>query len=216
MPAISSSDLGVADAPLTDDGSDDCNGDYRDDDFGDRDDRDDRWVTLATFWTAAEAQLARLKLENEDVDCVILDENIVATDWLMANAVGGIKVQVREQDLDAAQLALQHGHDAPSTAPAKSSLASDMESCIEARCPECGSTNIGRPWVSRRTTWAGVVALMLSGVVVPLIPLTAGLFVVYLIRMRPWKCGDCGNESYAPAPPGGGFPVAPAPKESEC
>ncbi len=53
-----------------------------------------RWVTVATFGSPALAHLARLKLESEEIPCVIVDENIVAMDWLLSPAVGGIKLQV--------------------------------------------------------------------------------------------------------------------------
>ena len=69
---------------------------------GDDDENDPtRWVTVATFWQPTHAHIARLKLESEDIDCMIIDENLVATDWLYASAVGGIKLQVPEPVKDA-------------------------------------------------------------------------------------------------------------------
>jgi hypothetical protein len=67
------------------------------DDDSDRGDSG-RWITVATFSLPQQAQIARLRLESEDIDCFLIDENLVATDWLLANAVGGIKLQVREED----------------------------------------------------------------------------------------------------------------------
>jgi hypothetical protein len=78
------------------------------DDDGSGDPGDGRaWVTVATFWQPMDAQLARIKLESEEIPCVLLDENLVATDWLYANAVGGIKLKVPPRELDRAQRALQ-------------------------------------------------------------------------------------------------------------
>src|SRR5688572_26769407 len=57
-----------------------------------------RWVTVGAFWSASEAHLARLRVEAEGIDCVLLDEFLVATDWLYANATGGIKLQVQQAD----------------------------------------------------------------------------------------------------------------------
>ena len=45
-----------------------------------------------------EAHLARLRLEARDVPCFLLDENLIAMNWLYANAAGGIKLQVPETD----------------------------------------------------------------------------------------------------------------------
>jgi predicted RNA-binding Zn-ribbon protein involved in translation (DUF1610 family) len=169
-----------------------------DDDHGDRGD-DGRWVTVATFWQSAQVHIARLRLESVDIDCIVIDENLVATDWLLAPAVGGIKLQVREADAIAAREALRRCSDAPDE-PEPATMASF------AMCPECGSDAIARPWVTRRIVWTGLVALMISGII--LLPLTASLFVAYLILLRPHRCETCGHEWIrAAAPKAPGFPI---------
>src|SRR3954469_15766262 len=85
----------VPDVDDVDPPADDGGGDGGDDGDGDP----GKWVTVATFWQATQAHIARLRLESRDIDCVIVDENLIATDWLYANAAGGIKVQVREADV---------------------------------------------------------------------------------------------------------------------
>src|SRR5947209_8216422 len=60
--------------------------DADEDDFDGDHDQPVRWITVATFWQPTHAHIARLKLEAEDIPCVLLDENLVATDWLYANA----------------------------------------------------------------------------------------------------------------------------------
>ena len=42
--------------------------------------------------------MVKSKLESEDIECFIADQNIIQWNWLYSNAVGGIKVQVRESD----------------------------------------------------------------------------------------------------------------------
>jgi hypothetical protein len=59
-------------------------------------------ATVATFDTAVKAQLARNALEAAGIPVTVTDESVVAMDWLLANAVGGIKVQVRPEDADRA------------------------------------------------------------------------------------------------------------------
>ncbi|HEX3356329.1 MAG TPA: hypothetical protein VHS31_05040 [Tepidisphaeraceae bacterium] len=74
---------------------------------GDGDSNDpSKWITVATFWQPTEAHIARLKLESEEIDCILIDENLVATDWLYANAVGGIKLRVPESEAHRARLLL--------------------------------------------------------------------------------------------------------------
>ena len=64
------------------------------------------WVTLAVFWSITEAHLARLKLEDHDVPCVLLDELTCGTGCL-AIAAGGVKLQVPRALLWDAALLLQ-------------------------------------------------------------------------------------------------------------
>lgn len=51
-----------------------------------------------TVDTPVKAEIARLALDRAGIPAVIEDSEIVAMDWLLANAVGGIKVKVREAD----------------------------------------------------------------------------------------------------------------------
>jgi hypothetical protein len=61
-----------------------------------------RLTTVASYDVAANAQIARNILEAAGIPAVVTDQEIVAMDWLISNAVGGIKVQVREEDADRA------------------------------------------------------------------------------------------------------------------
>ena len=59
-------------------------------------------VTIATFDQPAQARLAQNALEAAGVQTAVNDESLVAMDWLLSNAVGGVKVQVWEEDADRA------------------------------------------------------------------------------------------------------------------
>lgn len=98
--AISPSD---GSPPVDDGGFDDFDGGEPDDDFN-GDGRPIRWVTIATFFNPTQAHLARLRLESEGIDCVILDEFMAA--HVFAVAVGGIKVQVPAERVEEARAAL--------------------------------------------------------------------------------------------------------------
>jgi hypothetical protein len=56
-------------------------------------------VTIARCSLPAEAYAIRLRLESAGIPVVLADEFTVTMDWLLANAIGGIKVQVPEEDL---------------------------------------------------------------------------------------------------------------------
>ena len=62
----------------------------------------DKLVTIATLDHIAQADLCRLKLEEDGIKAFVADGGIVTMNWFLANAVGGIKVQVLESDAVAA------------------------------------------------------------------------------------------------------------------
>lgn len=130
-----------------------------DDEGGGGDDEDDqgprRWITVATFWQPTHAHIARLKLESEEIDCLMVDENLVATDWLYANAVGGIKLQVPEEYADIAREILQ---------PPGTESGEPIE-----RCPNCDSTRVvfekfSRSWSFVLILTVGVILLFVQPV----------------------------------------------------
>ena len=44
-----------------------------------------------------------MRLESEGIAAFVQNENIVQVDWLMSNLVGGVQVQIAEEDLQAAK-----------------------------------------------------------------------------------------------------------------
>ena len=64
-------------------------------------------VTIATFDQAAKARLAQNVLQAAEIQAAVSDESLVAMDWLLSNAVGGVKVQVWEEDEDRAVATLE-------------------------------------------------------------------------------------------------------------
>ena len=64
-------------------------------------------ITIATFSQAIEAHLAQGRLDAEGVESVIADEHTIAANPLYSTAVGGVKLQVREADVDRATAILE-------------------------------------------------------------------------------------------------------------
>ena len=54
-------------------------------------------VTVAQCNLAAEAHAMRVQLEAAGIPVFLADELTVAMDWLLSNAIGGVKVQVPER-----------------------------------------------------------------------------------------------------------------------
>jgi hypothetical protein len=72
-------------------------------------------VTIARFDLAGQAHIAKNALEAAGIKSVLADEQTIAMDWLLSNAIGGIKVQVLEEDAERAVTALEEslGSDEP-------------------------------------------------------------------------------------------------------
>jgi len=61
--------------------------------------------TVATFTKVEDAHVLRAQLEGSGIEAFVTDEHIVQQDWLLSNAVGGVKVNVADDDfLEAREL----------------------------------------------------------------------------------------------------------------
>jgi hypothetical protein len=100
---------------------------------------------VAAFSEPVEAHLARARLEAEGIGCLLADEHVVGVHWLCSVAVGGVKLQVREADLEAAREALRAA--SPRRSPSADWVTADLDA---PRCPACGSLRIDRSGLSGR------------------------------------------------------------------
>jgi hypothetical protein len=66
-------------------------------------------MTVATFHSPMEAEVARSTLDGEGIPCVLADAETVNTTWLLSGAVGGIKLQVTKANFLAAERLLHSG-----------------------------------------------------------------------------------------------------------
>jgi len=55
-------------------------------------------ITLKTFDYAIDAHLLKSRLEDEEIRCFLIDENINSLIYLYNIATGGIKLQVSSED----------------------------------------------------------------------------------------------------------------------
>lgn len=69
-------------------------------------------VTIATFDFVTDAEIARGRLLAEGIRSELVDQHLVQTDWLYSIAVGGIKLQVAEQNVERALAVLAHDYSA--------------------------------------------------------------------------------------------------------
>ncbi len=60
----------------------------------------EKLVTIATYGNTIEANLAKIKLASEDIDCFLAGEHAVA---VYGGIVGEVKLQVRQSDVERAK-----------------------------------------------------------------------------------------------------------------
>ncbi|HWC88483.1 MAG TPA: DUF2007 domain-containing protein [Pirellulales bacterium] len=96
-----------------------------------------RLVAVAAFNSPVEADLARSQLEEAGIPSVLADEATSGNFWVLVNAVGGVKLQVFEQDLARAREILnpvaEMGDEPPQVGTALAATGQGW------RCPRCGS-----------------------------------------------------------------------------
>lgn len=108
-------------------------------------------LTVAAFDTPTRAAILASRLEAEGIECFIADAETIGMHALLAGAVGGVKVQVREADAPRAMDIVRSACPPPSR-PA---------------CPGCGSTETRRkglslPMAILAVLTLGVLALFFS------------------------------------------------------
>jgi hypothetical protein len=131
-----------------------------------------KMITIKTFINAIEANIIKGRLESEGIPTLLLDENTVNTYWLYANAIGGMRLQVKEEHVQQALNILKEDS-------AKMYLINDdEEDKTSCSCPNCFSSNVGLNKYSKK---AFGFSWLLIG-----FPL--------LIPDKKFYCFNCGNE----------------------
>jgi len=128
----------------------------------------EKLTTVAAFSSPQEAYLAKGMLEAQDIPVFLADEHLVSLHWLYSNAIGGVKLQVLESDVEPARELLRGG-----SQPAGPAL--DNENGMRG-CPGCGHHT--SEYVSRQET--SLLAALLLGI--------PGLFARKKLR-----CAHCGR-----------------------
>ncbi len=137
----------------------------------------DELVTIANFaFTAdpvSQAELAKIKLEAEGIECFLSGKNFIGIHWLCSAVAGGVKLQVRQSDAQRALKTLQTGEKVNIKA-----LDDDLApEPISGLCPECHSDDIEYRRFSRTAFYLGILFFR--------VPLP--------LPRKSYKCNDCGH-----------------------
>ena len=134
-------------------------------------------VVVSAFSQPHEAHLACSALHAAALEALVADENTVAADWLLSNAVGGVKVLVHAENLTTAREVLEHIASVPDDAAPHQML--DAENSEQDVCLHCGSRALAPVTFGKRLS---VFSWMIVGI--PLFPV-----------WRRRRCGDCGHKN---------------------
>jgi ribosomal protein L37AE/L43A len=93
-------------------------------------------VTVASYNSLWEAQLAKARLEAAGIEAVIADENFMRLYWAVSSSLGGAKIQVRESAVGPAAELLER------TQPIPEIYLVTEEDAARPRCPACKSDRV--------------------------------------------------------------------------
>ena len=92
-------------------------------------------VTVRQFRDLPEALLAKGSLESAGIQAYLVDDNMIRMDWFISNLLGGIKLKVHPEDVEAASEILNQ--------PIPEML--DVEgvgTCDQPKCPRCQALDV--------------------------------------------------------------------------
>lgn len=139
------------------------------------------WKTIITFTSPQEAYLAKGYLESEGIESFLFDDMTAQVNLLYSNAIGGVKILVRDEDYDQGIEILTKGGYINMNIGKTSSpfeIVSADKKTDKQKCPFCQSDNIGKK--------KGLNILS------PVIYMILGLFVP--IYKSTYCCYDCEKE----------------------
>jgi DNA-directed RNA polymerase subunit RPC12/RpoP len=136
-----------------------------------------QWIILKTYENVIDLYILKARLESEGIECLVADEHIMTVNPLYNIAVGGIKLKVRENDVDRSLEVMKEIQSTP--------IVDEKEN--EINCPDCGSSNIE----SGHRSLKGI-----KGIVSGLFSFFFMLFPLYMDRS--YKCQECSMEFKKP------------------
>lgn len=142
----------------------------------------DEFTQIGTFMYEYEAQILIGRLENEGIQAFIFDNNIIASDPFLANAVGGIKVHIRTEDIEKVRVVLEEIENESSNQHAKSEnvkIGNTSYTPFQGECPKCRSTSV---YTKAFGFWKWLFSILGAIIGTP------------MVANNPCICGDCEHQ----------------------
>ena len=127
----------------------------------------DKIVTVLKLENSTEAHFAKTLLENNGIPSFVADENLVEINPQLVNAVGYIKLQIKECDMHEAIRILMDNDVIKERNPNYNLGAKP--------CPNCGSKNV--------TSDRASAIIYLFSILL--------LFIPLILRKKQWRCHNC-------------------------
>lgn len=89
----------------------------------------DSLITISTYENAIEAEIAKGRLESEGIPAFVLDSHTVNINWALSNAMGGVRLSVRQSDFQKASEILGITYQ-------------NLPNANWGSCPKCGSKEL--------------------------------------------------------------------------
>ena len=130
-------------------------------------------VTALTFDDSVSAHLVKTRLENEGIKCFIFDEHIDNVMPIYGQAVGGIRIKIKEEDVLKAKQLIEEWELRPFLNQSNETLT----------CTSCGAQELYAGFKSFKTS-LGWLTLAISF-----------LFMIYPFYSKTvYRCKNCGEE----------------------
>jgi hypothetical protein len=128
------------------------------------------FVSIRQVRDLHEALLAKGVLDSAEIECFMVDDNMVRMDWFYSNLVGGIKLCVKQEDAEAALDLLEQ------------SIPEEFEvegigPYEQPRCPKCQSLDIAFEELNQPVAW-----------------ISAYLLAPIPLHRKTWVCHSCGQQ----------------------
>ena len=130
---------------------------------------EDDLITIAVFSHSIEAEVAKNFLDSAEIPSFVFDGHTVTMNWLYSNAIGGVKLKVRREDVHKAQELLSKDYAAE--------LQEVVDDSKYAKCPLCGNEDSVRVELSRAGFF---ISFLLLG-------------FPFLFARKRFKCNSCGH-----------------------
>ena len=127
-------------------------------------------VTVRTFTSPWDAYIVKGRLESEGITVFIANEHHIWVNWPLSNALGGVKLQVPNNQVEQAEQVIDLHMDGVYTETLEEN--NDEQNV----CPNCGSNEF--------TSRLPLAKLLL-------VLLTLGIAIIFPIRANKHKCLNC-------------------------